>query len=117
MFNEDAGQEDLYNNLIKGQIQESIQKGVNSTVFAYGQTGSGKTYTMYGDESERSQMLLKPEKVGIAQRAILEVFSGLNMEHDVEEEKIDADGDVNMVDYDDIDNLSDDTVMDDVDDQ
>lgn len=67
-FDTDSTQENVYS-LVKPAVEAVVMKGVNACVFAYGQTGSGKTYTMYGEKTV--------EKMGMAQRAIIDIFESL----------------------------------------
>jgi len=76
VFDHDSTQVNIYNSLIKNQIN-SLLKGYNATIFAYGQTGSGKTFTILGEEDE---------KVGLAPRAICDLFQTLdsmNSDYDI----------------------------------
>lgn len=50
VFNEDSGNDMIFNILALPLIQSSIE-GINSTIFAYGQTSSGKTHTIRGTPS------------------------------------------------------------------
>ena len=54
-------------------VQSTID-GYNVCIFAYGQTGSGKTYTMIGSDNN-------PQHIGIAPRAIHDLFHLLKLNH------------------------------------
>ncbi|KAL1530516.1 hypothetical protein AB1Y20_001417 [Prymnesium parvum] len=47
VFNEHIGQENVYEETVKGLVN-GVLDGYNASVFAYGATGAGKTHTMLG---------------------------------------------------------------------
>eukprot|EP01062_Namystynia_karyoxenos_P067236 TRINITY_DN6113_c0_g1_i1.p1 TRINITY_DN6113_c0_g1~~TRINITY_DN6113_c0_g1_i1.p1 ORF type:complete len:703 (+),score=165.87 TRINITY_DN6113_c0_g1_i1:86-2194(+) len=73
-----ALQADVYSRAARSVVVDFVN-GYNGTVLTYGQTGSGKTYTMFGPPPERGAV---EHHDGIAQRAIVEVFSAIEQRRD-----------------------------------
>ncbi|CAD8210979.1 unnamed protein product [Paramecium pentaurelia] len=62
IFNQEADQQEIYNEL--SDLVQNVVDGHNVCIFAYGQTGSGKTYTMQGDDYNK----------GVIPRAVEQIF-------------------------------------------
>lgn len=76
VFGPDAGQEDVYEGVVRAIVDEVLE-GYNCTVFAYGQTGTGKTYTMEGGREGASMGNGVGKNAGIIPRAVKQVFDHL----------------------------------------
>ncbi|XP_045825037.1 kinesin-like protein KIN-12F [Trifolium pratense] len=86
VFYADSNQEDVFQSVGVPLVRNALA-GYNTSILSYGQSGSGKTYTMWGPPSAMAEDPSRNSHEGIAPRIFQLLFSELERERLVSDQK------------------------------
>lgn len=74
VFGENSYNRDVFETVLKSDINTNLLLGFNCTCFVYGMTGAGKTYTMFGDNTNTDK---SKDVRGLVELSLKEILSAI----------------------------------------